>query len=54
MGNTFSYADIIVACEQLWHKRVLREDEWTRISSWNEGKCAQLLTDVEKECNLAA
>jgi len=54
MGDTFSYADIIVACELLWYKRVLREDEWIRISSWNEGKWAQLLTDVEKECNLVA
>jgi len=51
MGDTFSYADIIVACCLLWYKRVLREDEWARISSWNGGKWAQLLTDVEKECN---
>ncbi|KAG1898946.1 uncharacterized protein F5891DRAFT_1040706 [Suillus fuscotomentosus] len=53
MGNTFSYADIIVACRLLWFKRVLKEDEWVRISSWNGGKWAQLLTDVEKECKLA-
>jgi glutathione S-transferase len=53
MGDTFSYADIIVACSLLWYKRVLRKDEWARISSWNEGKWVQLLTDVEKECNLA-
>ncbi|OJA16055.1 hypothetical protein AZE42_05482, partial [Rhizopogon vesiculosus] len=53
MGATFSYADIIVACFVLWYKRVLKEDEWARICSWNGGKWAQLLTDVEKECNLA-
>ncbi|KAG2050887.1 hypothetical protein BDR06DRAFT_959615 [Suillus hirtellus] len=53
MGDTFSYADIIVACRLLWFKRVLKENEWVRISSWNGGKWAQLLTDVEKECKLA-
>ncbi|KAG2753175.1 hypothetical protein P692DRAFT_20723100 [Suillus brevipes Sb2] len=52
MGNTFSYADIVVACELLWYKRVLKEDEWIRISSWNGGKWAQVLADVEKECKL--
>ncbi|KAG0708471.1 hypothetical protein DFH29DRAFT_892758 [Suillus ampliporus] len=53
MGDTFSYADIIVACWLLWYKRVLKEDEWARISSWNGGKWAQVLADVEKECKLA-
>jgi glutathione S-transferase len=53
MGNTFSYADIIVACWLLACKRVLKEDEWVRISSWNGGKWAQVLADVEKECKLA-
>ncbi|KAG1822106.1 hypothetical protein EV424DRAFT_1611335 [Suillus variegatus] len=53
MGDTFSYADIIVASCLLWFKRVLKEDEWVRISSWNGGKWAQLLADVEKECKLA-
>ncbi|KAG2066927.1 hypothetical protein BDR04DRAFT_1106005 [Suillus decipiens] len=52
MGDTFSYADIVVACELLWYKRVLKEDEWVRISSWNGGKWAQILADVEKECKL--
>jgi glutathione S-transferase len=53
MGDTFSYADIIVGCWLLAYKRVLKEDEWVRISSWNGGKWAQVLADVEKECNLA-
>ncbi|KAG1818548.1 uncharacterized protein BJ212DRAFT_1269266 [Suillus subaureus] len=54
MGDTFSYADIIVACWLLALKRVLKEnDEWARISSWNGGKWAQVLVDVEKECKLA-
>ncbi|KAG1822105.1 hypothetical protein EV424DRAFT_1472288 [Suillus variegatus] len=53
MGDTFSYADIVVACYLLWFKRVLKEDEWARISSWNGGKWAQLLADVEKKCKLA-
>ncbi|KAG2101613.1 uncharacterized protein F5147DRAFT_581536 [Suillus discolor] len=53
MGDTFSYADIVVACYLLWFKRVVREDEWAKISSWNGGKWAQLLADVEKKCKLA-
>ncbi|KAG2030524.1 hypothetical protein BDR03DRAFT_878120 [Suillus americanus] len=53
MGDTFSYADIIVACQLLWYKRVLKEDEWARISSWHGGKWAQVLADAEKECKLA-
>ncbi|KAG1803970.1 uncharacterized protein BJ212DRAFT_1486928 [Suillus subaureus] len=54
MGNTFSYADIIVACWLLAYKRVLKEDdEWARISSWNGGKWAEVLADVERECKLA-
>ncbi|KAG1722229.1 hypothetical protein EDD22DRAFT_1054641 [Suillus occidentalis] len=53
MGDAFSYADITVASSLLWYKRVVKEDEWARISSWNGGKWAQLLADVEQECNLA-
>ncbi|KIK35217.1 hypothetical protein CY34DRAFT_812325 [Suillus luteus UH-Slu-Lm8-n1] len=53
MGDTFSYADIIVGCWLLAYKRVLKEDDWVRISSWNGGKWAQVLADVEKECKLA-
>ncbi|KAG1834933.1 hypothetical protein DFJ58DRAFT_821159 [Suillus subalutaceus] len=43
MGNTFSYADIVVACWLVAYKRVLKDDEWARI----------ILADVEKEYNLA-
>ncbi|KIK34459.1 hypothetical protein CY34DRAFT_812898 [Suillus luteus UH-Slu-Lm8-n1] len=53
MGDAFSYADITVASSLLWYKRVVKEDEWARISSWNGGKWVQLLADVEQECNLA-
>ncbi|KAG2363829.1 hypothetical protein BDR07DRAFT_1281331 [Suillus spraguei] len=53
MGDTFSYSDIVVACVLLWYKRVMKEDEWARISSWNGGKWARHLADVEKECKLA-
>ena len=53
MGDTFSYADIIIACCLLWYKRVMKEDEWAWISSLNGGKWVQVLADVEKECNLA-
>ncbi|KAG1764304.1 hypothetical protein EDD22DRAFT_1042576 [Suillus occidentalis] len=53
MGDAFSYADITVASSLLWYKRVVKEDEWARISSWNGGKWVQVLADVEQECNLA-
>ena len=53
MGDTFSYADIIVACSLLWYKRVMKEYEWAWISSLNGGKWVQVLEHVEKECNLA-
>ncbi|KAG2348089.1 hypothetical protein BDR05DRAFT_957747 [Suillus weaverae] len=53
MGDTFSYPDIVVACYLLWYKRVMKEEEWVRICSWNGGKWAQVLADVEKECKLA-
>ncbi|KAG1725486.1 uncharacterized protein EDB91DRAFT_1239813 [Suillus paluster] len=53
MGDTFSYADIIVGCWLLMLKRLLKEGEWARISSWNGGKWAQVLADVGKECKLA-
>jgi glutathione S-transferase len=52
VDDTFSYADITVASSLLWYKRVLKEDEWARISSWNGGKWAQVLADVEQECKL--
>jgi glutathione S-transferase len=53
MGDTFSYADITVACRLLWFKRVLKEDEWARVSSWNGGRWAKMLDDVQQECHLA-
>ena len=53
MGDTFSYADIIVASYLLWYKRVMKEDEWAWIGSLNGGKWVQVLEDMEKECNLA-
>jgi glutathione S-transferase len=52
IGDSFSFADITVACYLLLHKRVLKEDEWARICSWNGGKWAQVLADVEQECKL--
>ncbi|KIJ66491.1 hypothetical protein HYDPIDRAFT_26838 [Hydnomerulius pinastri MD-312] len=52
LGDIFSYADIIVACRLLWYKRILHEDEWSQIASWEEGRWAKLLADVEKEVNI--
>jgi glutathione S-transferase len=53
MGDTFSYADIIAASRLFWYKRVLKEDEWARISSWNGGRWAKVLDKVQQECHLA-
>ena len=53
MGDTFSYADIILAARSLWFKRVYLDDEWKRIASLHDGKWEKLLAEVEKECNLA-
>ena len=53
MGDTFSYADILLAIRTLWFKRVYEEEEWKRIASLHDGKWEKLLADVEKECNLA-
>ncbi|KAH7907798.1 hypothetical protein BJ138DRAFT_1013958 [Hygrophoropsis aurantiaca] len=52
MGNTFSYADIIVACRIFWYKNVLTDEEWRELSSWNDGRWARLVEEAEKECNL--
>ena len=53
MGNTFSYADIILAVHSLWFKRVYEEEEWKRIASLHGRRWEKLLVDVKKKCNLA-
>ena len=53
MGDTFSYADILLATRSFWYKKVYLEDEWKRIASLHDGKWEKLLAEVEKECNLA-
>ncbi|KAG1780635.1 hypothetical protein EV702DRAFT_1194109 [Suillus placidus] len=44
MGDTFSYADIIVASRLFWYKRVLKEDEWAKVLD---------KVPVQQECHLA-
>ncbi|KAH7886297.1 hypothetical protein F5I97DRAFT_1809208 [Phlebopus sp. FC_14] len=51
MGDTFSYADIIIASRLLWFSRVFHEDEWNKVCSWNGGRWKKLLEDVKKECD---
>ena len=53
MGDAFSYADIILATQSLWYKRVYRDEEWKRVASLHDGKWEKHLAEVEKECNLA-
>ncbi|KAI6038813.1 hypothetical protein EDC04DRAFT_2868204 [Pisolithus marmoratus] len=52
MGDVFSYADILVASGLFWFKRIMHDDEWEKILSWDEGRWGKLLADVEKECEL--
>lgn len=52
MGDTFSYADIILAARLFWFKRVLLDDEWKRVASIRDGNWGKFLADVERECNL--
>ena len=52
MGDTFSYADILVASSLVWLKKVLHDDEWKRLVAWNDGQCGRLLADVKDECDV--
>ncbi|KAL4067238.1 hypothetical protein V8B97DRAFT_2025088 [Scleroderma yunnanense] len=52
MGSTFSYADIIVACQLNWLKKVLHDDEWRRIAAWRGGEWEEVLADVRRKCNI--
>ena len=50
MGNTFSYADVLVVSSLFWLKKVLHENEWNRIATWHDGQLKDLFADVEREC----
>ena len=50
MGDTFSYADIVIASFLFWFKKVLHDDEWEKLAARHDGQWRRLLVDVESEC----
>lgn len=50
-GETFSYADAIIAGFLVWIRIVLgrESEEWKVVASWNEARWAKLLELVEKD-----
>lgn len=50
MGDTVSYADLIVASRLIWAKAAfgVNSSEWARILSWNNGKWGQFSKLFEK------
>ncbi|KIJ69395.1 hypothetical protein HYDPIDRAFT_172806 [Hydnomerulius pinastri MD-312] len=52
MGDTFSFADVIIGGRLFWYKRVLEEEEWKKMSTWDDGRWARRLEDIMQECHL--
>ncbi|KAG0708474.1 hypothetical protein DFH29DRAFT_892791 [Suillus ampliporus] len=50
MGNTFSFADMVVACRTMWWNTIFGEEQRREFHSWNGGRWARVLTDVNVEC----
>jgi glutathione S-transferase len=50
MGDTFSFADMVVACRIMWWNTIFDEDQVRELHSWNDGRWARLLADVNAEC----
>lgn len=51
MGDTFSFADIVVASWLAWWNVVLNEQERREVNALHGGRWARLLADVNGECN---
>jgi len=50
MGDTFSFADMMVACRTMWWNTILDEEQRQEFHSLNGGRWAQVLADVNAEC----
>lgn len=48
MGDTISYADIVIVSFLIWMKRVLEVKEWKDIESWHGGRWDALLNSFAK------
>ncbi|KAG0698287.1 hypothetical protein DFH29DRAFT_834834 [Suillus ampliporus] len=51
MGDTFSFADIVVVSWMAWFNAILNEQERQEIHALHGGRWARLLKDVNSECN---
>lgn len=50
MGDTFSFADMVVACRTIWWNAILDEEQRREFHSLNGGRWVQVLADVNAEC----
>lgn len=50
MGNTVSFADLVIAAWMTWLKKIWDEEseEWRDIQTWHGGRCVALLESVKK------
>lgn len=51
MGDTFSFADIVVVSWMVWWNAILNEQERLEVHALNGGSWTRLLADVNAECN---
>ncbi|KAI0079504.1 hypothetical protein K474DRAFT_1639689 [Panus rudis PR-1116 ss-1] len=47
-GETFTYADALIASRLVWARVVLDAEKWARITSWQGGRWEKLLQAVQK------
>ncbi|KAG2753173.1 hypothetical protein P692DRAFT_20722903 [Suillus brevipes Sb2] len=50
MGDTFSFADMVVACRTIWWNTIFDEEQLRELHSWNGGRWARVLADVNAQC----
>ncbi|KAG2147450.1 uncharacterized protein EDB93DRAFT_1250595 [Suillus bovinus] len=50
MGDTFSFADMVVACRMMWWNTIFDKEQLRELHSWNGGRWAHVLADVNAEC----
>jgi glutathione S-transferase len=50
MGDTFSFADMVVACRTMWWNAILDEEKRQELHCLNDGRWVKVLADVNAEC----
>ncbi|KIJ64662.1 hypothetical protein HYDPIDRAFT_89954 [Hydnomerulius pinastri MD-312] len=53
MGDTFSYADMVIASRLVWFNVIFDEVQKEELNSWNDGRWAKLLADVNQVCHMS-